>query len=335
MTWFRTLTGFDEQSPDQVRASMTLKDTTLTSLVNGHSWDCGTLTMPTLRELRLSSAEPLVCGAISIDEVVADVQSLHRDPANAGALFQVASQFNLLEMVHPDVTPEEGVAIYGDDLTQGPACAIAAGAGTIYRNYFVPMRGQIGQSHSNQLDCMAKIATALGNEDNSLWSMTNGYALPRKGTLSKINEYLASSTNSEIDALKSILQIGIQSDTQVTIDQCTHTVSQAYCSAMPVAYSGECSADWEPFARLILEAAYEATICAGIINARNTGNRTVFLTLLGGGVFGNDQQWIIDAIDRALALHSNSGLLVRIVSFGKSKPAVKELIRKVRDRTNG
>ncbi|MEM8613655.1 MAG: hypothetical protein AAGF93_16650 [Cyanobacteria bacterium P01_H01_bin.105] len=335
MTWFRTLTGFDEQSPDQVRASMTLSDTTLTSLINGNSWSCGTLSMPTLRELRLSSAEASVRGAISVAEVVADVQALHLDTANAGALFQVASQFNLLEMTHPDVTPEEGVAIYDYDRTQGPACAIAAGAGTIYRNYFVQLRGQVGQSHSNQLDCLEKIATALGNEDHSLWSMTNGYALPRKGALSKINEHLASLTNAEIDVLRSSLQIGIQSDTQVTLDRCTHTVSQAYCSAMPVAYSGELSQDWEPFARLILEAAYEATICAGIINAKNTGNRTVFLTLLGGGVFGNDQQWIIDAIDRALALHANSGMAVRIVSFGRSKPAVAALVRKVHDRING
>ena len=49
-------------------------------------------------------------------------------PENAGALFQVASQLNLLEMTGPEVTPEDGVTIYQDDRTQGPACAIAAGA---------------------------------------------------------------------------------------------------------------------------------------------------------------------------------------------------------------
>ncbi|MCK5683507.1 hypothetical protein KAJ27_05280 [bacterium] len=51
-------------------------------------------------------------------------------------MFQVASQFNLLEMVSPGVTPEEGVGRYEHDHTQGPACAIACGVGTIYRNYF-------------------------------------------------------------------------------------------------------------------------------------------------------------------------------------------------------
>jgi len=38
-----------------------------------------------------------------------DVQSLHAAASNAGALFQVASQFNLLEMMSPEVTPEQGV----------------------------------------------------------------------------------------------------------------------------------------------------------------------------------------------------------------------------------
>ena len=64
---------------------------------------------------------------------------MHADPELDGALFQVASQFNLLEMTGPSATPEDGVTRYSADHTQGPACAIAAGAATIYRNYFAPV----------------------------------------------------------------------------------------------------------------------------------------------------------------------------------------------------
>jgi hypothetical protein len=71
-----------------------------------------------------------------VSVVTGDVRQMHRSPENAGALFQVASQFNLLEMTSYNVTPEQGVTRYKDDHTQGPACAIAAGAATIYRNYF-------------------------------------------------------------------------------------------------------------------------------------------------------------------------------------------------------
>ena len=50
----------------------------------------------------------------------ATTATLTKAPEFAGALFQVASQFNLLEMVSPDVTPEHGVSGYAHDLTLGP-----------------------------------------------------------------------------------------------------------------------------------------------------------------------------------------------------------------------
>jgi hypothetical protein len=62
--------------------------------------------------------------------VTGDVWRMHLLPENAGALFQLASQFNLLEMTGPEVTPENGVVtIYQHDHTQGPACAIRRRSG--------------------------------------------------------------------------------------------------------------------------------------------------------------------------------------------------------------
>jgi hypothetical protein len=42
---------------------------------------------------------------------------MHADPELEGALFQVASQFNLIEMTGPSVTPEDGVTRYSGDHT--------------------------------------------------------------------------------------------------------------------------------------------------------------------------------------------------------------------------
>src|SRR3954468_13074580 len=64
-------------------------------------------------------------------------------------------------------------------------------------------------------------------------------------------------------------------------------VSQAFCSALPVAYSQVPSPHWELFGSLVLEAAYEATLWAAVINAQRGVSNVVFLTLLGGGAFGN------------------------------------------------
>src|ERR1051326_1203083 len=249
-----------------------------------------------------------------------------QNPSNAGSLFQVASQFNLLEMVSPNFTPESGVGIYEHDRTQGPACAIAAGAGTIYRNYFANVNGQTGQSAENQIDCLADLGAALGNTDGRLWQMRNGYALASQSGLVEIAQRLQVSSGNEVDRLRQLLRIGIQWSTQVTLNDCNHTVSQAYCSALPVAYSSHPSHLWQPFARLILEAAYEATICVAILNAKRHGSDRLFLTLLGGGAFGNDKAWIIAAIQRALSLYENVELDVAIVSYASPNPDIQPLV---------
>mgnify|MGYP007000748988 FL=1 len=288
---------------------------------------CGQLETPTLAELRERvHTSGYKGGKISVREVVADVQHLHINASNAGSLFQVASQFNLLEMASPNITPEHGVGIYEHDRTQGPACAIAAGAGTIYRNYFATVNEQTGQSANNQIDCLIDIGAALRNSENHLWEMRNGYALASHSGLAEISNRLQAANESEIDGLRQLLRIGIQWHTQVTLNDSKHTVSQAYCSALPVAYSDHAAHLWEAFARLVLEAAYEATICTAILNAASHGNNRVFLTLLGGGAFGNEIDWIIGGIQRALHLYKHVDLDVAIVSHGSSNHCVQQLV---------
>lgn len=327
MTWFKTLTGFAEEYPQQVRENITVDGQTLRSHINGKVLVCGQLETPTLAELRERvHASGHKKGNISVREVVANVQHLHTDVSNAGSLFQVASQFNLLEMVSPNYTPEDGVGIYEHDRTQGPACAIAAGAGTIYRNYFAIVNGQTGQSASNQIDCLADIGTAWGNTESRLWAMRNGYALASQNGLVEIAQRLKASSESELDRVRQLLRIGIQWNTQVTLNDARHLVSQAYCSALPVAYSRHALHLWTPFARLILEAAYEATFCTAILNSMSHGSNRLFLTLLGGGAFGNEPAWIIDAIQRALVLFKDVELEVAIVSYGSPNPDIQQLI---------
>lgn len=331
--WFETLTGFAEESPEQVRANITVDGNALKSHVNGKVLVCGELETPSLAELRerVRSVERRP-GRMSVREVVADVQQLHADESNAGSLFQVASQFNLLEMASPSVAPERGVGIYENDHTQGPACAVAAGAGTIYRNYFAVVNGQVGQSAGKQIDCLADVGAALGNSESRLWEMRNGYALVSRSGLVEISNRLRAAGESELDGLRRLLRIGIQWDTQVTLDGSGHTVSQAYCSALPVAYSHHPPSLWAEFARLVLEASYEATICSAILNSIRSGNNRLFLTLLGGGAFGNETNWIVGGIRRALSLYNHADLDVAIVSYGSPKEFVRQLVDQAHNR---
>lgn len=325
--WFKKLTGFVEESPEQVRRNIVIEDSSLKSLVNGKTITYGSLEIPTLKQLRDRVGNcSYLTKKTSLQEIVANVQNLHKDKANAGALFQVASQFNLLEMVSPRVTPEDGISDYESDRTQGPACAVAAGAGTIYRNYFVNVNGKIGQSADNQIDCLKDIGAALGNVNNRLWKMKNGYALASNQGLAEITRRLRQANENELDELRSLLRVGIQWKTQVTVDNSEHLVSQIYCSALPVTYSYSPPSAWAKFAQLILEASYEATICTAILNSVENGNNRLFLTLLGGGAFGNDTNWIINAIERALTIYRNTNLDVNIVSYGSSRSSVQNLI---------
>ncbi len=94
-------------------------------------------------------------------------------------------------MDNPYRTPEAGVSIYEYDATQEPACAVACGAETIYRNYFIDLKTQIGQTSDKQVDCLADIGKELGNENEDLWTMSNGYALATKEGLVNISRQLA------------------------------------------------------------------------------------------------------------------------------------------------
>jgi hypothetical protein len=128
----------------------------------------------------------------------------------------------------------------------------------------------------------------------------------------------------EEDELREKLHIGLMWDTQVTLDECKHRVSQAYCSAFPISYVGFTPEIWKPFASLVLEASYEATICAGILN----GDDRIYLTLVGGGVFGNDLEWICSAIERATFKYADYELDVKIVNYGVVSVDVLRLIEK-------
>lgn len=328
--WFEQLTGFKEESPENVRNNLEMNGNEFVSLVNSRKFSFGKLEIPTLAELKKQNKKIKKYNAIiQVKEIVADVQELHCQVENANSLFQAASQFNLLEMVNPSVTPEQGIDRYEFDYTQGPACAISCGAGTIYRNYFAEVNGQIGQTANNQIDCLDLIGKALDNDNLNLWKMQNGYAMVNQNGLLAINKKIANLTETERENLKGKLKTGIQWNTEVTKSDTKHKVSQIYCSALPVAYSHIESFYWEPFARIILEATYESTLYAGVLNMENNHSNKVFLTLVGGGAFGNEEHWILESLQKAIRKFKNVPLDIKIVSYARSNPNLMKCINEI------
>lgn len=118
----------------------------------------------------------------------------------------------------------------------------------------------------------------------------------------------------------------MQWNTEVTLPGAGHSVTQVYCSALPITYSHIPTDKWERFAQLILDATYEATLTVAALNAQHSFNRMVFLTSIGGGAFGNPQPWIINAVSRALAIFATTDLDVAMVSYGQPNTAINSLV---------
>lgn len=328
--WFEQLTGFKETSPENVRSNLKIEGDCFVSAVNNNRFAFGELEISTLEQLKSKSPPREVFrDKIRVSEIVANVQELHEQIENENALFQAASQFNLLEMVGPHIMPENGIERYENDYTQGPVCAIACGAGTIYRNYFVKIGDQIGQTQNKQIDCLDLIGQTLENNRFKYWTMQNGYAMFSQDGLLALNKKIANLTQQERDTLKNQLKTGIQWNTEVTNSITKHKVSQIYCSALPVSYCQIDSIYWEYFARIILEATYESTLYAGMINLENNKSNKVFLTLVGGGAFGNEEHWIIESIQQSIRRFKNIALDVQIVSYGQSNENLLKCINEL------
>jgi hypothetical protein len=207
--WFADLTGFREEGYEATRSKLRVDGDELVSSVNDKRYGIGNLLLPPLAKLRFH-ADLGQDAPTTVRCVTGDARAMHSGPEYAGAMFQVASQFNLLEMTGSNVTPEDGVTRYISDHTQGPACAIAAGAATIYRNYFVPVDDQIGQTRHRQLDTLGDVGAALSRyldrPVSDLWTMRNGYALCSESGLDAITRLIADGGEDLRDHLRQSLR---------------------------------------------------------------------------------------------------------------------------------
>jgi hypothetical protein len=326
MDWFEQLFGFPEGDAALNRRNLSVEGTLLVSRVNGARFELGAFDTPSLASLREAAARLRDLGPTTVThEAVDDALTLHAAPENAGAMFQAASQFNALEFASPRVTPEDGVTGYATDKTQGPACALATAPAAVWRNWFLPLAGGIGQTAERQLNLLADLEAALWPADGPLWEFKNGYTFADPGQLEAVSDAIG---RRDRDALLGRIRVALHRGVEVAFARRfapptgRPRVSQAFCSALSIAYAGGIRSQWEPFARLVLDAIYEATLLSAALDratpwadGEGRGSGKVWLTFVGGGVFGNAPAWLDDAIGRAVGRASRLGLDVRIAHF--------------------
>ena len=190
--------------------------------------------------------------------------------------------------------------------------------------------GQTGQSRTHQVDCLADIGDYLNNGELAHWKMENGYAFATAKGLLHISETIEQLTDKAYESLQG--KLGIQANTEVTIDPNGALVTQVYCSALPIRYTDIATEKWEAFARLVLEATYEATFYAALNNYAETGNNKLYLTLVGGGVLGNPFPWVFEAIEKSVQKFKDTPLDVSVVSYGSSKSSLKRFLNELSGR---
>ena len=233
-----------------------------------------------------------------------DISVLQCASENEGCMFQAASNFNGVECISDRSTPDErGFATnYIYDHTQGPAASISAGAAALARvhaAFYDPAAdaGTWGQTGQHQVEMLADTAPYFAVRNGYVCNTKAAPVLPRdRAALEKIEGAVRVLVHARVETMFGRYGFRAIDETR------PRTISQTFCAAMNLAqgasgYQNAQQPDARDKARLLLRAAYRGTLLAAELHACPK----VFLTLIGGGVFGNNFDDIIDAVRTAHA----------------------------------
>ena len=298
MSWFKQIFGTEE---DIAKISVNGKIIT----VNNKQYHLGEflIVRPNSTKIPYHVYHPA-----RLSNIVGEISQLQSNISNNRATFQVASQFNAQEYVSPIVVLNT-ITPYINDKTQGPAASISCAPAALYRNYYL--------KSLNMLDIFERL---IGNNGNKYFVMKNGYLLSTIDRLILLNDYLRSISADSRTVLKNCIKTVVVYNTQVVPSN--QLITQVYCSAPAISYSpNNIPADlWIPLTTLILEAHYESTFIAAIRSASSNvgyiGSNKLYLTTIGGGVFGVDRQLIHSIIINTFNKYKQYSLDVYIVTFG-------------------
>jgi hypothetical protein len=367
--WFKNVFGFDEDVANFAttqKASFNVKRSAsdhILMTVKTKEIDIGVFRYVSVQELLgAASANTNAMSVFGFDlttnlkyyTMASTSRAIHINPSYHDSIFQVASQFNALEMENPAQTPQDGITIYHADRTQGPACAMMCPFGTLYRNYFCMPSASTNEQPADksvngnpQTGIDAAVDGSVNNQINTLTELMkvdscfnnltfqNGYIFVNdKPQLDDINKYLSNPVNfwNAMMAIKYVIQedtpvVNAAGDDGKIMD---HKVSQIYCSAYPVAYdhtSGTSPEDFYLLSSMILHAVYYSTLAYAVSRITpDEPRKKVFLTRVGGGVFHNEAYIIDTAIYNAVSHFIAYPIDVYIVGYTKDEKGQAKII---------
>lgn len=336
MTWF--LGPSEWEIINQCREA-TFNGSHFVNSSTGQQWSAGKFECKTIEELEqeissiprddeLVERVPLlrVIEGCDIGELQAKLKTEDR------AMVQIASNFNCLENPSRGCLPDYGnlVEKYCIDATQGPAASFGVPAASLLRAHYAfydPSKppASWGQSKSRQVDLLQNVTAYFG-------SCVNG-----KATLTGEEEPLPAE---KMDETAGRIQVGIHSDAEVVFGRTPFRDRIQILDEKPLVDQVlSASVNWRSpgvmpseenllqLTRTALRAAYRGAYLAAI----SRGRHLLCLTLIGGGVFGNPQEMILEELAKAhaeYAQHPASKLReVRLCLYpqGTAEPTEKKL----------
>lgn len=220
--------------------------------------------------------------SVIVDPTI-DVKDLQADPQNAGANFQIASNFN----------GQEAGQFCGDDrslnelqsiFAQGEQASMSAYPGIFFRKYFSGPINLLDELVAKGIVTMDKRGV-LVRDITSLGELVENQGLIKVGYHSGISVTHGSNFANIIDR--------------------GQRINQTFTAALNLGANPRL----KDFSSVFLRAAYEGTVRASFLH----GVKKVFLTLVGGGVFCNDLEDIAKAIQGAAAFAREKSMDVVIV----------------------
>jgi len=219
-------------------------------------------------------------------------------------MFQAASNFNGVECISEGSTPDTPgfTSSYLYDHTQGPAASISAGAAAVARVHAAfydeskdPRTW--GQTSGHQVEMLEDVSEYFTVRNGYVCNTEENAPLPTDpAVLKEVENKVKVLVHANIDAMYGRYDYN-------SADYCQpQKICQVFCAAMNLSqgFSGQRNRGLPGAgdkARLLLRAAYRGTL----YGAEMYGCKKVYLTLIGGGVFGNNQDDIMHAICQAQA----------------------------------
>eukprot|EP00010_Vexillifera_abyssalis_P003036 CAMPEP_0201556186 /NCGR_PEP_ID=MMETSP0173_2-20130828/53822_1 /ASSEMBLY_ACC=CAM_ASM_000268 /TAXON_ID=218659 /ORGANISM="Vexillifera sp., Strain DIVA3 564/2" /LENGTH=278 /DNA_ID=CAMNT_0047968331 /DNA_START=234 /DNA_END=1067 /DNA_ORIENTATION=- len=253
--------------------------------------------------------KPLILLSSGEKTIPCNVDDVQACEAYKFATFQVASNFNALESISPEQSlesKERYVTSYIFDRTQGPAASVHAGGAAIARAYtpFIPP--------TNNHFPNSSLLNMIPNELSQFFPVQNGYV--------DFQQCPNDLPPFDSEKLLPLANVVYQSNVQVTskseshntmqvpprLMENPHYIDQVFCAAVNLAQglSGRLnkrSPNAIERASLMLDASYQGTYLSCALNKRNR----LVLTLIGGGVFGNQMSDILYSLGKAHLMYGH------------------------------